>query len=138
MILFRPVGLKELELIASSSWRAFPPRLSWQPIFYPVITHEYARLICTTWNSKESEAGHVGFVTSFEVEDGFAARYPIQDVGGRACQELWVPAEELYEFNRHIMGVISVVESVYGDGWVGDVDPDTQLPKHIAATLPKL
>jgi hypothetical protein len=35
MILFRPVGPKELELIASSGYTAFPPRLPEQPIFYP-------------------------------------------------------------------------------------------------------
>jgi len=35
MILYRPVGLKELELIAASNYSAFPPRLPEQPIFYP-------------------------------------------------------------------------------------------------------
>jgi hypothetical protein len=40
--LFRPVGPKELELIRASGYRAFPPRLPEQPIFYPVLTREYA------------------------------------------------------------------------------------------------
>jgi hypothetical protein len=40
--LFRPVGQKELELIEAAGWRRFPPRLFWQPIFYPVLTEEYA------------------------------------------------------------------------------------------------
>lgn len=40
--LFRPVGQKELELIRASGMREFPPRLSWQPIFYPVLNEEYA------------------------------------------------------------------------------------------------
>jgi hypothetical protein len=35
--LYRPVGPKELELIKSSGWKEFPPRLAEQPIFYPVI-----------------------------------------------------------------------------------------------------
>lgn len=35
-ILFRPVGPRELALIASSGYQAFPPRLPEQPIFYPV------------------------------------------------------------------------------------------------------
>ena len=47
MTLFRPVGLKELELIAESGWRAFPPRLEWQPFFYPVLNVEYAEQIAT-------------------------------------------------------------------------------------------
>jgi hypothetical protein len=43
--LYRPVGQKELDLIAQSGYRAFPPRLSGQPIFYPVLNEEYAREI---------------------------------------------------------------------------------------------
>jgi len=56
-ILFRPVGPKELELIAAAAFR----------------------------------------------------RFPVQNVGARRHQELWVPADELEEFNRHIVGQISVV-----------------------------
>ena len=33
MILYRPVGTKELELIRESNYRIFPPRLADQPIF---------------------------------------------------------------------------------------------------------
>lgn len=40
--LFRPVGLYELRLIAAGGYRAFPPRLPTQPIFYPVLNLEYA------------------------------------------------------------------------------------------------
>ena len=42
IIMYRPVGPKELELIAASGYRAFPPRLPEQPIFYPVLNEEYA------------------------------------------------------------------------------------------------
>jgi hypothetical protein len=34
------VGPGELELIAASGYRPFPPRLPEQPIFYPVLTDE--------------------------------------------------------------------------------------------------
>ena len=37
-VLYRPVGQAELDLIAASGWRRFPPRLSHQPIFYPVLS----------------------------------------------------------------------------------------------------
>lgn len=40
--LFRPVGQKELDLIRESGFRTFPPRLYFQPIFYPVLNEEYA------------------------------------------------------------------------------------------------
>lgn len=41
MLLYRPVGLRELELIAEAHFQAFPPRLPEQPIFYPVLNFEY-------------------------------------------------------------------------------------------------
>jgi hypothetical protein len=63
-ILYRPVGPKELALIAESGFREFPPRLPEQPIFYPVTNEEY-----------------------------------------------WIPAEELPELNRNIVGLIEVIES---------------------------
>jgi hypothetical protein len=50
--LFRPVGQKELDLIEQSGWKEFPPRLFWQPIFYPVLTEEYAIAIARDWNTK--------------------------------------------------------------------------------------
>ena len=129
MILYRPVGLRELELIAESGWREYPPRLVWQPIFYPVVTREYARAIVTQWNSKESEAGHCGFITKFDIDDEFVSRYPIQQLGGGPTfRELWVPAEELTMFNAHILGMIEVIESVYGDGYLGERDEATDLP----------
>jgi hypothetical protein len=40
--LYRPVGAAELEKIAASGYRAFPPRLPEQPIFYPVLNERYA------------------------------------------------------------------------------------------------
>jgi hypothetical protein len=104
--LYRPVGPKELELIEASGWREFPPRLPEQPIFYPVLNEEYATQIARDWNVKESGAG---FVTRFQVDAAFAGRYPVQVVGAAIHQELWVPAEELAEFNRHIVGPIEVV-----------------------------
>jgi len=104
--LYRPVGPKELALIRETGWRAFPPRLPGQPIFYPVLNAEYATQIARDWNVKESGAG---FVTRFAVEAEFAKRYPTQQVGSSLHQELWVPAEELEEFNRHIVGPIEVI-----------------------------
>jgi hypothetical protein len=56
----RPVGPAELNLIAASGWKEFPPRLPEQPIFYPVLTEEYAApkssrpSISTSWASSES------------------------------------------------------------------------------------
>src|SRR6266487_6085914 len=78
-ILYRPVGPKELALIAASGFREFPPRLPEQPIFYPVLNEEYARQIARKWNVPASGAG---YVTRFAVRNEFVARYPIHTVGG--------------------------------------------------------
>jgi hypothetical protein len=48
-------------------------------------------------------------VTRFEVETDFLSRYPVQQAGGRTILELWVPAEELDDFNAHIVGRIDVM-----------------------------
>ena len=71
MILYRPVGTKELQLIAESGFKCFPPRLPEQPIFYPVLSQEYATEIASNWNVKYND-DHMGYVTQFEVDDEFA------------------------------------------------------------------
>ena len=104
--LFRPVGPKELELIRASGNCAFPPRLPEQPIFYPVLTEDYAVQIARDWNVKDSGAG---YVTRFCVRKDFVAKYPVQTVGASNHQELWIPAEELAAFNENIVGEIEVI-----------------------------
>ena len=106
-IMYRPVGPKELALIAASGYREFPPRLFWQPIFYPVLNEQYATDIASKWNVRDSGAG---YVTRFQVKAEFAAKYKVQTVGDSTCIELWVPAEELAEFNANIVGLIEVIK----------------------------
>lgn len=129
MILYRPTGLRELELLAATSWRAWPPRLPDQPIFYPVLTLEYARKIARDWNTRDAFSGFVGFVTEFDLDDHFSKRYPVQTAAGRSHLELWVPAAELPAFNEHIVGRIRVVESFVGPSFQGEIDRVTNLPK---------
>ncbi len=104
--LWRPTGPEELALVEASGWRAWPARLPEQPIFYPVLNEDYAVRIAREWNVPASGAG---YVTRFEVDAAFARRYPVRQVGGASILELWVPAGELEEFNRHIVGLIEVV-----------------------------
>jgi len=107
-ILFRPVGEKELKLIEETEFSVFPPRLPEQPIFYPVLNEEYARQIARDWNAKHG-AERVGYVTRFRVKSEYLKRYEIQIVGGSVHQEYWIPAADLSEFNRNIVGRIEVV-----------------------------
>lgn len=104
--LWRPTGPKELALVEESGWRAWPPRLPDQPIFYPVLNEDYAVRIARDWNVKASGAG---YVTRFEVEKDFLDRYDVQQAGGQTILEYWIPAEDLVEFNGHIVGLIEVV-----------------------------
>lgn len=107
--LYRPVGPEELTLIEKSGWSAFPPRLPEQPIFYPVTNEAYATQIARDWNTKHGSKR--GFVTKFDVDANYVAKFDRKIVGGREHEELWVPAEELEEFNRHIIGRIEVTQT---------------------------
>ncbi|WP_281154660.1 ADP-ribosylation/crystallin J1 [Streptomyces sp. HYC2] len=104
--LWRPTGPEELALVEASGWTTWPPRLPEQPIFYPVLNEDYAVRIARDWNVPASGSG---YVTRFEVDAEFVKRYPVRQAGGQTILELWVPAEELEEFNRHIVGLIEVV-----------------------------
>ena len=106
-ILYRPVGQQELVLIEQSGWKKFPPRLPEQPIFYPVMNEEYAIQISRDWNVP---AYGSGFVTKFAVKTDYVSKFEIQNVGGEIHNELWVPAEEMEEFNDNIVGVIEVTK----------------------------
>ena len=105
--LYRPVGLDELKLIEQSGFTAFPPRLPEQPIFYPVTNETYAIQIARDWNTKFGSKE--GFVTQFEVNASFLGRYDRKVVGGREHEEYWIPAEDLTEFNRNIVGHIEII-----------------------------
>ena len=107
-VLYRPVGPEELTLIEATGWSEFPPRLPEQPIFYPVTNEPYAIQIARDWNVNASGSG---FVTKFYVDSNYLSRYPVEIVGGREHAEHWIPAEKLDEFNRHLLGPITVTRS---------------------------
>src|SRR5688572_2339607 len=98
--LYRPVGQAEYDLIVESG--RFPPRLPFQPIFYPVLNEWYATKIARDWNTQDPASGFVGYVLRFQVRSDFLAEFPVQIVGSSNCAELWIPAERLEEFNDAI------------------------------------
>ena len=106
--LYRPTGSEELNLIAISGFREFPPRLPGQPIFYPVLSEEYAIQIARDWNAKNSETG-IGVVTRFRMNTAYLSKFEVHTVGARIHQEYWIPADELAEFNKNIIGLIEVI-----------------------------
>ncbi|MDM8561090.1 hypothetical protein [Candidatus Parabeggiatoa sp. HSG14] len=106
VILYRPTGTKELKLVKESNYKEWPPRLSEQPIFYPVTNEKYAIEIATKWNIKESG---VGYVTRFLVKKDFMDKYEVQKVGASYHTEWWIPAENLKELNKNIVGKIEII-----------------------------
>jgi hypothetical protein len=112
--LFRPVGAKELELIRESGFRAFPPRLPHQPIFYPVLTEVYAHQIARDWNTKDAASGYAGFVTRFEVRRDYLRQFAIHTVGDATHHEYWIPSEQVPHFNQAIVGLIAVIAEYHG------------------------
>lgn len=104
--LWRPVGPAELDLLRASGMTAWPPRLPDQPIFYPVLNQDYAEHIAREWNVAASGSG---YVTRSNVLASFARRYPTQQAGGAGHLELWIPAEDVDELNRSIVGPIEIV-----------------------------
>jgi hypothetical protein len=113
IVLFRPVGQEELELIRSSGFKEFPARLPGQPIFYPVLNEECARQIADQWNAKRTASAR-GYVTRFQVRKQFLDKYEVKKVGSSIHQEYWIPAGDLVEFNRNIVGRIEVI-AAFGD-----------------------
>lgn len=85
MIVYRPVGHKELELICDAGLREFPPRLPDQPIFYPVLNAGYAKEITHVWNTKSDI--YAGYITRFNVDNDYSQRFLQQTVGGRKHEE---------------------------------------------------
>src|SRR4051794_13286448 len=75
-----------------------------QPIFNPVLNEEYATKIARDWNTKDPASGYVGHVLRFEVDAEYLRRFPPRRAGGAGIDELWIPAEQLEEFNDHIIG----------------------------------
>lgn len=120
--LFRPVGLVELGLIYDSGMKEFPPRLAEQPIFYPVLNQEYASQITREWNAP-SGPDFAGYVIKFDLSSDYVNQFPVKTVGGSIHKELWVPAEQLNEFNSKIVNGIQAVEAYFGADYVGFI-PD--------------
>ena len=121
MILWRPVELHEMAKVFEAGMKGFPPRLPEQSIFYPVLVQECADQTAATWNTKEEP--FVGYVIEMEILDEYGARFTPQTVGSAIHRELWVPSEELAEFNNQLTKPVSVRRAYFGPKYRGHV-PD--------------
>jgi hypothetical protein len=101
-------------LIRAAGFRKFPPWLPSQPFFYPVTNEEYATQIARDWNTKDPASGFVGYVLRFDIISPFLSKYEIHTVGDSRHREYWVPAADLEEFNRNIVGTIQAISEYKG------------------------
>jgi len=62
--------------------------------------------IARDWNVKANGAG---FVTRFAIDADYLCHCREQKVGGAIHTEFWIPAENLEEFNGHIVDKIEVI-----------------------------
>jgi hypothetical protein len=100
------VGHAKFDLIRASGFRKFPPQLPRQPYFYPSQKEEYAVQIARDWNTKDSNSGFVGYVLRFDMLSSYLDTFEVHTVGDSCHREYWIPAADLEEFNRNIVGPI--------------------------------
>lgn len=100
-----------MDLIRSSGWTQFPPRLPFQPIFYPVLNEKYAVRMARDWNTKDAASGFAGYVTRFRVKRAYLEKHEVRQVGDAECREYWINAADLEEFNGNLVGPIEVIHS---------------------------
>lgn len=103
--MYRPCGPKEMILLEENDFKAWPSRLTEQPIFYPVTNEKYAIEI-NQWNVRQFG---IGYITEFDVIKTFVDRYEVKTVGAKHHTEWWVPAEDLDELNDNIVGNIRII-----------------------------
>ncbi len=59
-----------------------------------------ATQISVEWNIP---AYGVGYVTKFEIDADYLPKVKVENVGGEIHNELWVPSEQLEEFNLSVV-----------------------------------
>jgi len=59
-------------------------------------------------------------VTEFEIPKEYFSQFKVENVGGFNHNELWVPSEQLHEFNVQIQDGIKVVGAYYGKDYTGE------------------
>ncbi|MFG1757852.1 PWWP domain-containing protein [Micromonospora echinofusca] len=102
--LWRPMGQQERNLVRETGWRRWPALPPDRTHFFPILSEDFAIRAARDWDL----FGSVRCVARFHVETGFLGRYSTRSFGGSAAPMLWVPAEELDEFNAHLVGPIEV------------------------------
>lgn len=104
LTMYRPVGPDELTLIKDSGFREFPPPLSAAANFLWVVTSvDYAHEIAEGWLAcREGSA----VVVEFSVHKDFITRNQNRMRSDARGSVLWIPREDIDDFNLHLLGDI--------------------------------
>jgi hypothetical protein len=116
MLLWRAVDVRSYASFTSRAARS-----SWTPeerLFCPVLSEWLARSTADDRSRRLAPQG--SFVVSFSIDDPYASGFEPHTVR-REHEELWVPAEQLWELNEHIEGPIRLVSASFGAGYRGHV-----------------
>jgi hypothetical protein len=73
--IYHLVNQAQLDFIAASGYRAFPPRLPYTSVFHLVETEGYANEIADTWNDKAKRFDCPGAILECDIEFDFLRRF---------------------------------------------------------------
>jgi len=111
--LFRAVGQGEHDMVKESG--KFPARMPWQPLFCPMLEESYAVEVARGHHTQDPASGYVGYVLRFRVRRAFIERYdPVTAGGVEHHREYRIPAEDLADLNKNLVGPIEVLHSFRG------------------------
>lgn len=106
MLLFRPIGLYELEWIHFHKFKSFKDRFISGATFDLLLDEEIAEKIARESYPKEEAFGFAGYVARIDVDSEYISKFVAEDT-----QDVRVPVLDFDEFNSHINGDIEVTHA---------------------------
>lgn len=78
------------------------------------LTFCLTETLAEKWNTKDEFSGYCGIITKFDLPTDYLQKYEVHNVGGFIHNELWVPSDDLNEFNSNIIGQVEIVKVFIG------------------------
>jgi hypothetical protein len=109
IVLYRPAGQNELDLIKKTGFKSFPLHLEGLPIFNFLLNEEYATFIARECNANDAFFGYTGYVLRLSVRSDFVAQFAIRKEDSAIALEYGIPADRIMQFNESIVGMIELI-----------------------------
>lgn len=100
LLLYCPVQQHTLDSIAAAAWQAFPLRLTEQLFFY--FAPEDASAV------SDGASAAMGYLVRFAMDADYVGEFSTSP-DAQGLVHFVVPAEEMVEFNYHIVGQLEVI-----------------------------